>query len=132
VPHTDAAVSLNTQTSPTGKMLYTVSGEDYLQTSVLPGNTQSTHKVTGKFLILGTVTDEEGNPVDGAAVAIDGETVYSNTAGQFQARVKTSKAVTVEVLTAEFLSGTWECAQKASTAAPGKPVALVVNRKGKS
>ena len=63
--------------------------------------------------------DESGNPVDGAAVKLNDEVVYTNSAGEFFVRVKHPEHYTLTVATEEFLlPGRWEV-----VSAPGTVVA---------
>jgi hypothetical protein len=55
------------------------------------------------------VRDEAGNPVEGAALSLNGEVVYTNSAGEFFLRVKHPEHYTIQVMTEEFLlPGRWE------------------------
>ncbi len=128
IPHTDAAVSLSTNVSPTGKMLYSVSGSDYVQAHLLPGETS--HAVpSGKFLLSGTVVDGNGQPVEGAALLIGGkQTIFTDSEGQFFIRVKHNKSVTVQVLTEQFATGQWSVVGQPDTVTPGAAVQIIVER----
>jgi hypothetical protein len=55
------------------------------------------------------VIDETGNPVEGAAVEVGGEVVFTNSAGDFFLRVGRPRRSPVRVLLSEFLlPGQWE------------------------
>ncbi len=129
VPHTDAAVNLSTNVSPTGKTLYSVSGEDYAQMRFLPTASVQTAKPSGRFIITGTVTDADGQPVEGAAVSVGKQIVYTNSAGEFQVRVNKKKAVTLTVLPEEFATvGHWVVTDCPSEAQPGLGVKIQLTR----
>jgi hypothetical protein len=62
-----------------------------------------------RYVIRGTVRDEEGNAVEGAAVDIGGEVVFTNSSGAFFLRVGRPARSAVKVLIEEFLlPGQWE------------------------
>jgi hypothetical protein len=55
------------------------------------------------------VRDEEGQPVEGAALAIGGEVIFTNSSGEFFVRVRQPKQYPLEVRLDEFLfPGRWE------------------------
>jgi hypothetical protein len=65
------------------------------------------------------VRDEAGSPIEGAAVDLDGEVVYTNSAGEFFLRANHPRRYSIRVLTQEFLlPGLWEV-----VSAPGDVVA---------
>jgi hypothetical protein len=55
-------------------------------------------------MVQGLVIDEEGKPVRGAAVAIDGETVYTDSDGYFFVRKPKGRRCALAVATEEFLT----------------------------
>jgi hypothetical protein len=60
-------------------------------------------------VIRGVVRDEEGHAVEGAAVEIGGEVVFTNSTGEFFLRVGRPTRSPVKVLLGEFLlPGQWE------------------------
>jgi hypothetical protein len=55
------------------------------------------------------VRDDEGNPVEGAALDIGGQLVFTNSGGEFFLRIGRPSSAPLAVLTAEFLlPGQWE------------------------
>jgi hypothetical protein len=62
-----------------------------------------------RYVVRGTVRDTEGNPVEGAAVAVGGEVVYTNSSGEFFLRARYPRRLTLKILADEFLlPGQWE------------------------
>ncbi len=62
-----------------------------------------------RYVIRGAVRDEEGHAVEGAAIEIGGELVFTNSSGEFFVRVGRPTRSAVKVLTGEFLlPGHWE------------------------
>ena len=87
-----------------------------------------------RYVVQGTVRDESGSPVEGAAVKLNDEVVYTNSAGEFFVRVKHPEHYTLAVATEEFLPpGRWEVvsaptAVLASNEKQVTPVEIVLRR----
>jgi hypothetical protein len=86
-----------------------------------------------RYVIRGSVRDEEGNGVEGAAVEIGSEVVFTNSTGEFFLRVGRPTRTAVRVLLGEFLlPGQWEIlsapaeVEAGSETRPG--VAIVLRR----
>jgi hypothetical protein len=78
----------------------------------------------GRYVVRGTVRDENGNPVEGAAIEIGVEVVFTNSAGQFFHRVGRPGRLAVKVLTAEFLlPGHWAVVSAPAEAVAGSETA---------
>jgi hypothetical protein len=58
----------------------------------------------GKYLIQGIVKDDEGNPVEGAALHIGREVAYTDSSGHFQVRFSKHGPYQLTVAPEEFLS----------------------------
>jgi len=72
-----------------------------------------------KYVVLGVVRNESGQPVQGAALKINGEVVYSDEAGRFMLRVRKRTAVTLRLAPDEFLiPGVFEAVQAPATVIP--------------
>ena len=72
---------------PTGHLRYTFGMSTYLYRM---NGMMSSHSETfsiAKFLVQGVVKDDQGNPVEGAALRIGKEVVYSDSTGAFLARM---------------------------------------------
>jgi hypothetical protein len=60
-------------------MRYTVYGDQYLYGLLAQGNTPQHLMATGgRYLVRGRVVDQTGTPVDGAAISISGQIVFSD------------------------------------------------------
>ena len=69
-----------------------------------------------RYVVRGTVRDETGNPVEGAALRLNEEVVYTNSAGEFLLRDKHPERYTIAVVTEEFLlPGRWEVVNAPAT-----------------
>jgi hypothetical protein len=87
-----------------------------------------------KFVIRGRVVDEQGNPVDGAALDFEGNVAFSNPDGDFQIRVGRPRPWKLTIDFKEFLTpGQWEVV-KAPDTVPGateekaQPVTVILRR----
>jgi hypothetical protein len=87
-----------------------------------------------RYVVRGTVQDESGNPVEGAAVKLNDEVVFTNSAGEFFLRVKHPEHYTMAVATDDFLlPGRWEVVRApttvvASNEKQNSPVVIVLRR----
>lgn len=89
---------------PTGHLRYTVGMSTYLYRM---NGMISTHSETfsiAKFLVQGTVKDEKGDPVEGAALHIGKEAVYSDSTGAFMVRMKKHGPFSLSVVPDEFIA----------------------------
>lgn len=107
------STSIGTFVRPDGSVDYAASGSTFLYMGSF-GGVQPQQVGSGRmarYVIRGTVRDESGNPIEGAAVDLGGEVVFTNSTGQFLLRVKRPNRYAVTVLPAEFLlPGQWEVA----------------------
>jgi hypothetical protein len=63
----------------------------------------------GRYVVRGVVRDDAGQPVEGAALAIGAEMVFTNSHGEFFLRVGEPRSYRMEVRLGEFLlPGRWE------------------------
>jgi len=106
----DSAVNLGTTVDPQMHMQYTTYASSYVQGPLAGLATEKhTYSTGGKFVITGTVEDERGQPVEGAAIQLaGGAVVYSDSQGKFFTRVKHNRAIVLSVLVNEFaVPGHW-------------------------
>jgi hypothetical protein len=91
------------------------------------------HSTSGKFMIAGAIVDENGQPVEGAAIRLQsGAIVYSDSQGKFFARVKHDKPVALVVLLQEFAApGLWAVTSCPSDAAPGTDMLIKLRRESR-
>ena len=57
-----------------------------------------------KYVVQGVVKDNEGNPVEGAALHIGKEVVYSDSAGRFLVRLSKHGPLALSVAPEEFIA----------------------------
>jgi hypothetical protein len=74
-----------------------------------------------KFVAKGKALDPDGNPVEGAAIHIDGKVAYSDSNGVFMVRLSRTGPHPLSVALDEFITpGTWEVLE-APSAVSGQP-----------
>jgi hypothetical protein len=89
-----------------------------------------------RLVVRGIVRDEAGVPIEGAAVDLNGEVVYTNSGGQFFLRTKHPAQYSVKVRLGEFLlPGEWEVVNAPETATAAEesravPIAITLRRPG--
>jgi len=90
--------------SPDGKLRYTASASTLLTTNLRPAEGSGKQLRMGGYVVRGHVRDESGAPIEGAAIHIGEETVYSNAAGEFQLRLSKPEHLALTVLISQFLT----------------------------
>lgn len=115
------STSVGTYVQPDGSVDYSASGSTFLYMGSFGGmQPQQVGGRMARYVVRGVVRDEQGNPVEGAAVGIGSEVVFTNSAGQFFHRVGRPGSSPVTVLIGEFLlPGQWEVASAPAQALAG-------------
>jgi hypothetical protein len=107
---------------PQGKVRYTVGIGTYLyrlRGMSGPAPTPQSFRFP-KLVVQGMVVDGTGQPLEGAAIRIDGKLAYSDSEGHFLLRLEKPGPYPVEVVLDEFTAaGTWEVVD-APTSARGQ------------
>ncbi|MCZ6515782.1 MAG: hypothetical protein O6850_07955, partial [Acidobacteria bacterium] len=96
-------VQAGTHVLPDGRVRYTTHGTGFVY-SGMDGRGSAGQAAFPKFLIQGWVGDEQGRPVRGAAVRVDGELLFTDSEGRFFIRKKKSRSYSLEVALEEFLA----------------------------
>jgi hypothetical protein len=104
------STNVGTYVQPDGSVDYSASGSTFLYMGSFGGaQPQQVGGRMARYVVRGAVRDEAGNPVEGAAVSIGAEVVFTNSSGEFFLRVGRPARSALKVLTAEFLlPGVWE------------------------
>jgi hypothetical protein len=104
------STSLGTYVRPDGAIDYSASGSTFLYMGSLGGaQPQPIGPSMARYVVKGTVRDEGGQPVEGAAIQLGSEVVYTNSAGDFFLRAKHPERYPVAILVGEFLlPGQWD------------------------
>ena len=101
---------------PTGHLRYTFGMSTYVYRTSGMTSTHSESFSIAKFLVQGVVKDDQGNPVEGAALRIGKEVVYSDSTGAFLARMGKHGPFPLSVVPEEFLTnGLYEAVSAPST-----------------
>jgi hypothetical protein len=109
IPHTDASMSVGDYIGPTGKSKFSVSGTEYAKGPfdvAAAGPHKEFHAASGKYILRGTVLQKgTGEALEGVAVQIGKQVVFSNGSGVVFTRTKTKQAVGIKILPEEFAGG---------------------------
>jgi len=101
------SLQLNAQTfwSADGRLRYTASGNTLMTSHFRPaaGGGESAFRHM-RYIVRGRVQDEQGSPVEGAAVRIGEAMVLTNAAGEFFLRRQKAAILPVQVAFGEFLN----------------------------
>jgi hypothetical protein len=122
---------------PQGRMRYTLGIGAYVyRLRRLGGPVSSAESFRfPKFVAKGKALDFEGNPVEGAAIYIDGKVAYSDSNGVFMIRLSPTGPYPLSVALDEFIApGTWEILEAPSTVSAqpeerANSIAIVLQRK---
>lgn len=96
-------VNGDTFRSPDGKLRYTGSLSTLLTPNLHLARSGENRPKFGDYVVRGHVRSEHGSPIEGAAILLGDQTVYTNEAGEFLLRLKKPQQVAISVLTEEFL-----------------------------
>ena len=102
---------------PTGHLRYTFGMSTYMyRMSGMISSARSETFSIAKFLVQGVVKDDQGNPVEGAALHIGKEVVYSDSTGAFLVRMGKHGPFPLSVAPDEFITnGAYETVSTPST-----------------
>lgn len=120
IPHTAAVVNVASFIVPGLKPKYSLSGEDFEQGPLHGGSGPHVQIArTGKYVVIGTVKDAKGQPVEGASVQLGKTTVYTDSSGKLFTRFKHHTEVSVSVNTEDFTTpGHWRTVSAPRTVTP--------------
>jgi hypothetical protein len=104
------STNLGTYIRPDGAVDYSASGSTFLYMGSFGGvQPQQVGGRMARYVLRGTVRDEAGKPIEGAALDLGGEVVFTNSTGEFFLRAKNPRRFALKILTDEFLlPGRWE------------------------
>jgi len=120
VPIGDYRVNAASFVTPDGRVSYTGSASTFFYAGdVMNGGGRAVQIKFERYLVEGTVVDESGTPVDGAAVDIGGSVVVTDSRGRFFVRMSNRREIPVRVLLQDFLAtGQYEVVAAPPTATP--------------
>jgi hypothetical protein len=115
-------ITAGSNVAPDGHIRYTFAATTYLYRyrglSAWHSDTPDSYSFP-KYVVKGVVQDEAGQPIQGAALKINSEVVYSDESGHFMLRLRKHSAVAVQLAPDEFLiPGVFEVAQAPQTVTP--------------
>src|SRR5205823_2996657 len=110
-----------TNVAPDGRLRYSLGISTYLyRERGLWRSSDSESFSFPKYAIVGVVRDTAGNPLEGAAIDIGNQVVYSNETGEFLLRFRKRSSVPFRVEVNEFLiAGSFEVVTAPSSVMPG-------------
>jgi len=120
--------------SADGQVNYTGSASTFFYAGDIMTGARPVEIKFERYIVEGSVVDESGTPIDGAAVQIGGSTVFTDSRGRFFVRLSGTRPVAVRVLLDEFLAtGRFEVVAAPASATPraerqSAPIRLVVRR----
>ena len=127
------SLSFGSFVTPDGRIHYSAQGNTFMYRG-LDGNSGGSAARVGGYLASGRVVDELGAPIDGAALQIGGETIYTDSQGRFFVRRPSTKALALRVVLDDFLlPGAYEVVEAPADLRPVRegrvlPVRIVLRR----
>lgn len=135
VPLGNYRVNAASFVTPDGRVNYAGSASTFFYAGdVLGGGSRPVEIKFERYLVQGTVVDESGVAIDGAAIEVGGSTLFTDSRGRFFVRLSGSRPAPIKVLVGEFLAtGRFEVVSAPATVKPqveraSIPVRIVVRR----
>jgi hypothetical protein len=102
------------------KPLYQISGERWVQGPIATqGSHGVVHASSGKYHVTGIVTDVNGNGLEGVAVIVGKDILYSNTTGHFNTSTKKAKPQSIRIdLDQSTVIGDWKVKEIPASVVP--------------
>lgn len=128
----NATADIGTVVDPFGRVTYTAAGSTYLYLGDMASGIQPISLDLNGNVIRGTVKDENGAPVDGAALDFGGVLTTTDSRGEFFVRTKSRRAMPLRVAFDDFLAvGNYELVSAPPTVTPvdeshAEPVRIVL------
>ena len=122
--------------TPDGRVNYTGSANTFFYNGDLVAGTRPVEIKFERYIVEGSVVDEAGSPIDGAAIEIGGSLVFTDSRGRFFVRTPNTRPAPVRVLFDEFLAnGRFEIVSVPASVTPrterqSQPMRIVVRRVG--
>ena len=134
LPLGDYRVNASSFVTPDGRVNYTGAASTFFYAGDALTGARPVEIKFERFIVDGTVVDESGTAIDGAAVEIGGSLVFTDSRGRFFIRLSRNREVPVRVVLQEFLaSGRYEVVSAPTSAVPhterqSAPIRIVVRR----
>lgn len=118
-----------------GRVIYTGSASTFFYAGdAVTGGARAVEIKFERYIVEGSVVDESGEPIEGAAIEIGGSTIFTDSRGRFFVRMSSTREVPVRVLLDEFLAaGHFRVVSASTTARPhaereSTPIRIIVSR----
>ena len=128
-------ITASSNVAPDGHVRYSLGASTYLyRFRGLATNAQSDSFSIAKYLVQGVVKDDQGNPLEGAALHIGKDVAYTDSSGRFMVRFSKRGPLPLSVVPEEFITnGVYEVVSapsqaKAETEDNASDVQVVVRR----
>ena len=135
VPIGSYRVNAGSFVTPDGRVNYTGSASTFFYAGdVLGGGSRPVEIKFERYIVQGTVVDESGVAIDGAAIEVGGSTLFTDSRGRFFVRLSGSRPTPIKVLLEEFLAtGRFEVVTAPANVRPhvereSVPVRIVLRR----
>jgi len=102
-PFGNVHMNVGSFVAPDGTVKYTAYAGTFLYHGALAGTPQSSAIALDRYIVRGRVVDEEGKAIRGAALRVDGDFVFSDSAGEFFVRKRKPATFRLEILPDQFL-----------------------------
>jgi hypothetical protein len=102
-PFGNVHLNAGSYVAPNGTVKYTAYAGTFLYHGNLAAQPGSPNIDLYKYMVRGRVVDENGNPVRGAALKVDGDVVFSDSDGAFFSRKRRPAVFRMEVLLDQFI-----------------------------
>jgi hypothetical protein len=97
------ALGVGSFVTPDGRVHYSASGSTFFYKGDVRGGPVGESVRFDRYLVQGRVVDETGVAIEGAAVEIGGEVIFTDSQGRFFQRRSTARALSFRVLPEDFL-----------------------------
>lgn len=135
VPLGNYRVNAASFVTPDGRVNYSGSASTFFYAGdVLSGKDRPVEIKFERYIVQGTVVDEGGAAIDGAAIQVGGSMLFTDSRGRFFVRLSTSRSVPLRVVLEEFLAtGHFEVVSAPDSVKPqvereSVPLRIVVRR----
>jgi hypothetical protein len=133
LPWKGITLTADTVATPTGRTHWTAYGTTYVDAPWLASTGQglpvSGRKISDNDVLQGSVTDDSGNPIEGAAIRVGKSEVYSNQDGSFETRLKPDEEVTIFVVLDDFTApGCYSVVKMPRTSRLGDEIHIILRQ----
>jgi hypothetical protein len=127
-------LSVGSFVTPDGRVHYSASGSTFFYRGEVRGGPVGESIRFDRYLVHGRVVDDSGSAIEGAAIEIGGEVIFTDSQGRFFQRRSLARALTLRVLPEDFLvHGRFEVVSAPAQVTPQReersvPLVIVLRR----